>query len=103
MPAPSQVRVVCAPVSVAIPAGSVLPSRGDEASAPPAGGSRLEAWRTGPGGMPELLLTAGPGQTSVLIPATITFVPGGLYQLWLVAVNSKGSSLPGPVQNWTAV
>ena len=79
------------------------PNRTLSTTAMPAGGSRLEAWRTGPGGMPELLLTAGPGQTSVLIPATITFVPGGLYQLWLVAVNSKGSSLPGPVQNWTAV
>lgn len=69
----------------------------------PPGGSRLEAWREGPGGMPEKLLTGARGETSVLIPATITFTPGGLYQLWLVAVNGKGSSLPGPVQNWTAV
>ncbi len=67
------------------------------------GRSRLEAWLTGPGGTPELLLTAAPGQISLLITATIPFVPGGLYQLWLVAVNSNGSSLPGPVQNWTAV
>ena len=37
------------------------------------------------------------------IPATITFTPGGLYQLWLVALNSRGHSDPGPVQNWTAV
>ena len=52
--------------------------------------------------MPELLLTAGPGATSILIPATITFTPGHLYQLWLVAINSKGRSTPGPVYNWTA-
>ena len=50
--------------------------------------------------MPELLLTAGPGATEIIVPATITFTPGGLYQLWLVAVNSKGRSTPGPVQNW---
>jgi hypothetical protein len=52
--------------------------------------------------MPELLLTAGPGQAEVIIPATITFTPGALYQLWLVALNSKGKSAPGPLQNWTA-
>jgi hypothetical protein len=69
----------------------------------PAGATRLEAWRVGPGGMPELLLTAGPGATSIIIPATITFTPGQLYQLWLVALNSRGRSAPGPVQNWTAV
>ncbi|MES2660006.1 MAG: hypothetical protein V4689_15400 [Verrucomicrobiota bacterium] len=69
----------------------------------PAGATRLEAWRVGPGSMPELLLTAGPGATSILIPATITFTPGGLYQLWLVAINSKGRSAAGPVQSWTAV
>ena len=68
----------------------------------PLGATRLEAWRVGPGAMPELLLTAGPGATEILIPATITFVSGGLYQLWLCAVNSKGRSTPGPVQNWTA-
>ena len=78
------------------------PNRTLSTTTMPPGGSRLEAWRTGPGGMPELLLTAGPGQTSVIIPATITFTPGGLYQLWLVAVNSRGPSLPGPIQNWTA-
>jgi hypothetical protein len=68
----------------------------------PAGATRLEAWRVGPGSMPELLLTAGPGTTAIIIPATITFTPGELYQLWLVAINSKGKSAPGPVQNWTA-
>ena len=79
------------------------PNRTLSTTAMPAGGSRLEAWREGPGSMPELLLTAAPGETNVLIPATITWTPGALYQLWLVAVNSRGSSLPGPVQNWTAV
>ena len=68
----------------------------------PSGATRLEAWRVGPGAMPELLLTAGLEMTSVTIPATITFTPGGLYQLWLVAINSKGKSPAGPVQNWTA-
>ena len=69
----------------------------------PPGATRLEAWRVGPGSMPELLLTGSPGMTSVTIPATITFTPGGLYQLWLVAINGKGRSPAGPVQNWTAV
>ena len=69
----------------------------------PPGATRLEAWRVGPGSMPELLLTAGPGATAIVIPATITFTPGGLYQLWLVALNSKGKSPAGPVQNWTAI
>ena len=55
-----------------------------------------------PGAMPELLLTAGPGATTIIIPATITFTPGGFYQLWLVGVNSKGRSGAGPNQNWTA-
>ena len=50
-----------------------------------------------------LLVTAAPGELNVLIPATITFTPGGHYQLWLVALNSRGHSDPGPVQNWTAV
>ena len=40
--------------------------------------------------MPELLLTAGPGTTAIIIPATITFTPGGLYQLWLVGINLPG-------------
>ena len=56
----------------------------------PPGATRLEVWRVGPGAMPELLLTVGPEMTSVTIPATITFTPGGLYPLWLVAINSKG-------------
>ena len=71
-------------------------------SALPLGATRLEAWRVGLGAMPELLLTAGPGATTIIIPATITFTPGGFYQLWLVGVNSKGRSGAGPNQNWTA-
>ncbi len=68
----------------------------------PARGSRLEAWRIAPGGMPEQLHTGGFGETSVLIPATITWVSGGLYQIWLVALNASGPSAAGPIQNWTA-
>ena len=55
--------------------------------------------------MPELLVTADPGVVSITIPATITFTPGRLYQLWLVAINGKGRNAPapGPVQTWPAV
>jgi hypothetical protein len=69
----------------------------------PNGATRLEAWRRSPGGMPELLVTTSPGVTAAVIPTNITFIPGSLYQLWLVGINSKGSSAPGPVQDWTAV
>ena len=69
----------------------------------PPGATRLEAWRLGPGGTTELLLTGPTGANSLTIPASITWTPGDLYQLWLVARNSRGSSLPGPIQNWTAV
>jgi hypothetical protein len=72
-------------------------------TAMPLSATRLEAWRLGSGGMPELLLTAGPGLTAVTITAAITFTPGELYQLWLVANNSKGRSAEGPVQSWTVV
>ena len=68
----------------------------------PESATRLEAWRLGPGGTPELLVTAGPGTIEVIIPANITFTPGGAYQLWLVALNSKGRSEKGPLQTWTA-
>lgn len=78
------------------------PARTLSTTALPAGATRVEAWRISPGGMPELLATSPMNTTAVIIPATITFTPGGLYQLWLVALNSKGSSTPGPVQNWTA-
>ena len=69
----------------------------------PEGATRLEAWREGPGGTPELLAVGETGALSITIPATITFDPGDLYQLWLVARNSKGTSEPGPKQSWLAV
>ena len=68
----------------------------------PERGSRLEAWRIAPGGMPEQLHTGNPKEPFVQIPTTITWVSGGLYQIWLVAINGKGESDPGPVQSWTA-
>ena len=68
----------------------------------PARGSRLEAWRISPGGMPEQLHTGNPGETFVQIPTTITWISGGTYQLWLLAINGRGESEPGPVQSWTA-
>ncbi len=68
----------------------------------PAGATRMEAWREGPGGMPELLAIGNPGELFVEIPATVTFDSGDLYQLWLQARNSRGSSPAGPKQNWTA-
>ena len=64
--------------------------------------TRLEVWRTGPGGMPERLAVGERFALSVVIPATITFDPGDLYQLWLQSVNSKGVSGPGPMQSWVA-
>lgn len=54
------------------------------------------------GGMPERLVVGATGVLELVVPAAITFVAGGLYQLWLVSVNSQGSSAPGPKQNWTA-
>ena len=45
--------------------------------------------------MPELLAVGEKGALEVLIPANITFDPGELYQLWLRARNSNGSSEPG--------
>ena len=68
----------------------------------PNGATRLEAWREGPGGMPERLAVSLPGETSVLIPASITFNTGDLYQLWLDGLNSKGPGPAGPKVNWTA-
>ena len=71
-------------------------------TAMPTGATRLEAWRIGPGGMPEMLAIGAANATSVLVPAAVTFDSGDLYQLWLQARNSRGTSTPGPVQNWTA-
>ena len=69
----------------------------------PIGATRLEAWREGPGGMPEQLAIGETGALFVEIPANITFDVGDLYQLWLQARNSRGSSGAGPKQNWVAV
>ena len=69
----------------------------------PTGATRLEAWREGPGGMPEQLAIGAVGALEVIIPAIITFDVGDLYQLWLQARNSRGTSAPGPKQSWTAV
>ena len=68
----------------------------------PAGATSLEAWREGPGGMPERLAVGERGALFVEIPANITFDLGDLYQLWLQARNGEGSSPAGPKQNWTA-
>jgi hypothetical protein len=68
----------------------------------PAGATRLEAWRLGPGGTPELLATGEFGSTGVVVPAAVTWDSGDLYQLWLVARNAKGVSEPGPSTSWTA-
>ena len=65
--------------------------------------TRLSAWRIAPGGMPEHLATGETGETSVIIPVSVTWNPGALYQIWLVALNGRGPSPEGPIQNWTAV
>lgn len=69
----------------------------------PDGATRLEFWREGPGGMPELLSLGEKNALSVQIPATVTFDIGDLYQLWLQARNSRGSSPAGPKVSWEAV
>ena len=69
----------------------------------PTGATRLEAWREGPGGMPEQLAIGETNSNFVEIPATITFTPGDHYQLWLQSHNSRGTSEPGPKENWVAV
>lgn len=67
----------------------------------PADATRLEAWRQGPGGAPELLAVGEREALEVTVPAEFTFDPGDLYQLWLQARNSLGTSAPGPKQSWT--
>ena len=68
----------------------------------PDGATRLEAWRLGEGGANELIAIGVREETSVVVPNTITFDAGKTYQLWLQARNGSGSSLPSPVQVWTA-
>ena len=71
-------------------------------TAMPEGGTRFEAWRQGPGGMPELLAVGERGALSVQIPASVTFDTGETYQLWMQTRNSRGSSGPGPKTTWQA-
>ena len=52
--------------------------------------------------MPEQLAIGAVDALSVVVPTGITFEPGVVYELWLQARNSKGSSAPGPKQTWTA-
>ena len=68
----------------------------------PNGATRLEVWRQGPGGAPERLVVGAFDEISLVIPAVFTFDHGKVYQLWLVAINSRGSSAPGPITDWTA-
>lgn len=69
----------------------------------PLGATRLEAWREGPGGRPEQLAIGETGALFVVVPAIITFDAGDLYQLWLQARNSRGTSVPGQKQSWVGV
>lgn len=68
----------------------------------PTGATRLEMWRQAPGGMPEQLAIGAVDALSVAVPEGITFDTGVVYELWLQARNSRGSSGPGPKQTWTA-
>ena len=72
-------------------------------TAMPSGATRLELWRQAPGGMPEQLAIGAVDALSVVVPTGITFETGVVYELWLQARNSRGSSAPGPKQTWTAV
>ncbi len=69
----------------------------------PEGASRLEFWREGPGGMPEMLVVGERDALSIQLPANITFDVGDLYQLWLQARNSRGSSPASAKITWTGV
>ncbi|NBR88020.1 MAG: hypothetical protein EB141_05105 [Verrucomicrobia bacterium] len=71
-------------------------------TAMPTGATRLEFWRQAPGGAPEQLALGAVDALSVAVPSGITFDSGTVYQLWLQARNSRGTSGPGPKQNWTA-
>ena len=64
--------------------------------------TRLEAWRIGPGGAPELLAVGEAGALSVVIPAIYTFQSGSLYQLFVKGRNARGAGDPSPSVSWTA-
>lgn len=68
----------------------------------PTGATRLEMWRQAPGGMPEQLAIGEVNALTVVVPVGITFETGVVYELWLQARNSRGSSGPGPKKTWTA-
>ena len=68
------------PAAPALPVWDAAP-RTISVATMPSGATRLEFWREGPGGMPELLAIGERSALSVQIPATITFDIGDLYQL----------------------
>ena len=69
-------------------------------TAMPAHGTRLEVYRQAPGGAPELLVIGDPGQLTITVPNLYVFTAGVTYQVWLQARNSRGTSAPGPMQEW---
>ncbi|MEK0451650.1 MAG: hypothetical protein RL088_3918 [Verrucomicrobiota bacterium] len=69
-------------------------------TAMPPHATRLEVYRQAPGGAPELLVIGEPGQTTITIPAMYVFTAGVTYQVWLQGRNSRGTSAPGPMQEW---
>ena len=64
--------------------------------------TRLEAWRIGPGGAPELLAIGEMGAPRVTIPAMYIFTPGSLYQLFVRGRNGAGAGEASPSVSWTA-
>lgn len=63
--------------------------------------TRLEIYRQAPGGAPELLGIGEMGALSVTIDSIYTFTADITYQIWLQGRNSKGTSGPGPKQDYT--
>ncbi len=93
--------------SPALPAQPTLPAwvpgtRTLSIAALPDRATRLEAWRIGPGGAPELLAVGETGATSVVIPAMYIFTPGSLYQLYVKGRNGRGAGEASPSVSWTA-
>lgn len=91
----------------ALPAAPALPTwvpgtRTLSVAVMPDRASRLEVYRLGPGGAPELLAVGESGATSVVIPAIYIFTPGSLYQLYMKGRNGRGSSEASPSVSWTA-
>ena len=90
-----------------LPAQATLPTwvpgtRTLSVAALPDRARRMEVWRIGPGGAPELLAVGETGATSVVIPAMYTFAPGSLYQFFMKGRNGRGSGEAGPSVSWTA-